>query len=465
MHDRNLIAAAKDLDNNWREREATRMRDGTYELLPTEWYDWLLPEHYAHRAKSDPKQVAFTPDSEKGMRDRQTIMNVGRYLTRYYAERFTGDNIRTFVTQVTPSEVQFAASADDIATVYEHGPNSCMSGTRFYQARSYLNNYNPVRIYAGHDLQVAYIGDKNNASARCLVWPERKLRGRIYGDHERLEAGLRALGYSEAASFNGAMVTRHEIDVDYDGSPAKALVMPYIDAGYGLIDHGDKCEIVGHDRADFHRLRHTETYCPFEGQATVRSVPWRQCAISARRIIRSRGVTVRNARGARLVIHPDLAATHAWQSCISGNWYLNEVPSVETREGKMTQAEKAEYYATCAITGGEAHVRSMTHLHDGRLVLDDVAFRCRYSDGYYPLSERVVLADGTFVALSHMRTHSVIDAYTGEAWPRSGTYRLHDGRHVRRAIWHKIGFLGPDDRRYLHLNEYQQLQLALQAAE
>jgi hypothetical protein len=66
------------VDDSWKEREASRMEDGTYELLPDYISVYTLFEHFAHVAKKDKTKIAFTASPEKGMADTRTILSATR---------------------------------------------------------------------------------------------------------------------------------------------------------------------------------------------------------------------------------------------------------------------------------------------------------------------------------------------------------------------------------------------------
>jgi hypothetical protein len=110
----------------------------------------------------------------------------------------------------------------------------------------------PVEVYGDSDLAVAYV-ERTAAyhgepiASRCLIWPDRKIHGRIYPTPERYHSGearesakieqmalaraLSAAGY-KSGSFDGATIKalkmeRYSCDSEY--------VMPYLDGSY-LVD-------------------------------------------------------------------------------------------------------------------------------------------------------------------------------------------------------------------------------------
>ncbi len=246
----------------WRNREKDRMVDGTYRRMPWYAHDWWRSEqavaihrnHFAHPSLERAGWVAYTKDDEDGTQDKQTIVRAGAYLKKYFSRvlHYYGVSERQLVTQFMleygPLDVNFAATEDDIISVYEHGPETCMVGREWPH-----DGRNPSYIYAAGDLQVAYLGDLEECSARAVVWPAKKKFSRVYGDVARLTKGLERLGYSWGAPI-GAKIKRVMInEVVFDpqqGVPSECFIAPYIDKtnqrGGGhlsAIDKGDHLEI------------------------------------------------------------------------------------------------------------------------------------------------------------------------------------------------------------------------------
>jgi hypothetical protein len=252
----------------WKEREKWALDYGTH-IAPiwkgeAFWIDRprALFAHFAHVALGDATKIAFTEDEGKGEADRQTVMKPGRYLARYFGDVLTPKQIAFYAefwakgerpTSTLAGDIAFATTPDEIVQVYEEGPASCMSGV------------DCVRVYGAGDLAIAYIKrpdgwtesdgpGRRTVPARAICWPERKVFGRIYptpdrwsadGFHceadavsaqDRLEQGLRSLGFQQATShpdgMNGARLLREESD---EGG----WVMPYLDKGYGVNMRGD----------------------------------------------------------------------------------------------------------------------------------------------------------------------------------------------------------------------------------
>ncbi len=300
------------LSDDWQAREASRFQSGEY--LPVAWQysafwdrrSQELREHFCHRSKDKPAFIAFTESPEKGSRDVQTRLRPGVYLKRYFGDVLSDAEITQYarlhamLSGETEYDVKFATTGDAIQWAYENGPASCMSET----ARHYSGDCHPVRVYGDSDLQLAYIKAESSyhdkqIMARALVWPERKVYGRVYPTPERyldekreearaaqaaLVTALESLGYS-AGRFDGAKIRKIE-------NESGGFVMPYLDGTQevsdagdmftidrcgefcctetnGVVGAGDECENCGgtYQREDgvlvytSPRLHHSQTWC------------------------------------------------------------------------------------------------------------------------------------------------------------------------------------------------------------
>jgi hypothetical protein len=235
------------VDDNWMVREDKRMGDGTYIKLP--WMDepWFRrPEtdlHFAHVSKERDGMVAYTTDPAKGAQDVQARMKPGRYLERFYGDRLTHQQIyelaKVFVGLFEDNVLLLAHTREEIRTVYEEGPGSCMS----HKARDFAcAPVHPSEVYAAGDLAVAYVRRNGAITARALVWPEKKIASRVYGDETRLWSLLEAAGYRETTRyFYGAKLLRI-----VSPNHTTYLVMPFVDGDYGVKDMGDHL-VLGRD--------------------------------------------------------------------------------------------------------------------------------------------------------------------------------------------------------------------------
>lgn len=238
----------------WEVRELLRIANGEYFALP--WADDVdaIPRHYAHISTVDPTMVSFTPDDQKGAADRQVRMKPGRYLSKFYPD-MDPDDVRKYAAMLDASctELHLAHTPDEIEHVYVNGPSSCMS----YPASSFSSPEHPVRIYGAGDLAVAYTKRPDGKiMGRCLVWPAKKKRGRIYGDIDRMKLLLKANGYDEHEDdLRGAKLLRIKA--------GNGFVMPYIDNAGCFDDDGTHLYIGDDFDAQLtNGLSQAGTYCP-----------------------------------------------------------------------------------------------------------------------------------------------------------------------------------------------------------
>lgn len=227
----------------WEDRETARFMSDEYKPVP--WYQeaWARDpadryslggkfKHFAHVAHGNNSMVAFTADNSAGVRDTQRRMRPGRYLERYFADVLSADQIREWCAAWSADNediaLQYATTPKDIERVYTNGPDSCMS----HDASDYESPCHPVRVYGAGDLSVAYIERDERITARVLLWPAKKIVGRIYGDLDRMVPLLRDAGYTDIETrqdyngtwgdFEGAKLLRIEQD---DGR----FVCPWLD--------------------------------------------------------------------------------------------------------------------------------------------------------------------------------------------------------------------------------------------
>jgi len=241
----------------WREREQNRFWSGEYKSCVWHaepfWHNHGNRDHFCHASQKKPGLVAYTESSEKGEQDRQTVLKPGVYLTRYFSDVLSEREIAHWARLqanagvTTDCELKIARTPDEIENVYLNGPASCMSDERFD------SDEHPTRVYGDSDLGVAYIESPadyhdETIAARAIIWPERKVYGRIYPTPERYESGaprVSALQWQETlmqklesdgykrGSFEGARIRAiHHGDDSY--------VMPYIDGAYNVtLDGGE----------------------------------------------------------------------------------------------------------------------------------------------------------------------------------------------------------------------------------
>lgn len=199
----------------WRRREIQRA--GRFKLVPWAKEDWWRESgewaiHYPRPSVEDPTKIVYTPDVAAGENDRQIRTTPGRYLRKFFGDVLTETEIQEWALKYANTfalcTLHFGYSREDFRTIYETGPESCMSR----RAENYeTDGIHPCEVYAAGDLAIAYIlGSEapfhpveNVPVGRALVWPEKKIYSRVYGDIHRMKAALIAAGYTDG-SLDGA---------------------------------------------------------------------------------------------------------------------------------------------------------------------------------------------------------------------------------------------------------------------
>lgn len=206
----------------WLRREVLRTEYDVYQTssvlqrINSHW-----PAIQVHVSTEDPKLVAYTPDREAGLRDKQVRITLGRLLQRLYpyeADHTLSDLVSDHESEVS-TEVEFLRTEEEIEYAYTHGPSSCMN-------KSFRPFPHPSRVYAAPNLALAILRKRGTISARCLVYdasPTDKRMIRCYGD-PALAKKLTRLGYT-VGSLEGAVLNR----ITYEGR----TILPYIDGNGG----------------------------------------------------------------------------------------------------------------------------------------------------------------------------------------------------------------------------------------
>ena len=241
----------------WQESQAERENKSVKPVWHAE--DWWVSnytvwkDHFLAVSEKDATLLAYVQNNEKGQRGIRTQIKPGRYLKQFFSHILTEGQINRLAQwqetgirtggymDVKAHPIHFARTPDEIEHVYTEGPNSCMSSA---SNRYGTRGQHPARVYGAGDLAVAYFKNEHDAIvARCLVWPDRKVMGRVYPEPNAypdnhpgacLQNRLRAEGYESIydnrAAFNGAKLLKILIS-------GNQYVMPYIDVIYRAAAH------------------------------------------------------------------------------------------------------------------------------------------------------------------------------------------------------------------------------------
>jgi len=178
--------------------------------------------HFPHVSVNDPAMIAYTQTREKGQRDIQTPMKVGRYLQQFYGDVLTEAQIRAMANGVKNQSLHWATTASEMEDIYVNsGIHSCMA-----ESFRSMDDLHPVHVYDFEgQFKLSYLRDglTNNIIARGLVHEPTKSWVRVFGNEgDALREALAELGYFRADGYHDAYIAYL---TTYDGK----IVMPYID--------------------------------------------------------------------------------------------------------------------------------------------------------------------------------------------------------------------------------------------
>lgn len=234
---------------DWRAREQARIDSGEY-TVPQCLLPYLVADHYAHVSKDKPAMLSYTKDDSKGRADLQTRITVRAYLTEFgkdpeasdgFMQPYLVDDLcKEYAEECIPRELLFARTPDEIEAVYTNYDSDCSqvgNSCMRYESSHWESGIHPCRVYGAGDLAIAYlVNDNGETTDRALVWPEKLIYSRVYGETDRLHVLLKNAGYRKSAyyqeplpTFEGAKLLKLSASDDDDG----CFVMPYIDEDVG----------------------------------------------------------------------------------------------------------------------------------------------------------------------------------------------------------------------------------------
>ena len=232
--------------------------------------DWIdrHPAHFVHASRETPGNVAFYADTDKLEADRLTSMKPGRYLSVFYGDTLSDEEIKQLANKqaasTRPAELKFVGNNDPLGWVwvYENSTSSCM---RFSRSNRYIKaglkgDRHPVTVYAHPDnnLSLAYImlpgivedrtvncyEDEYVVGSRAIVNTRDKTYLRIYaaGDvqYVELKGALERAGYIQSSSTLYKEKLRLEAAED-------GYLCPYLDGDYPYVQVRSSHLLVGGD--------------------------------------------------------------------------------------------------------------------------------------------------------------------------------------------------------------------------
>jgi hypothetical protein len=184
-------------------------------------------QHAVHTKRDAPDVIAYFRDERSRRADRVTTARPGKYLAGNYNTVFNDVQIRNFADTMRLSgadpieHLQFAETADDIATIYtakgSMNEGSCMRHEADqWSLRVDGELIHPSAVYDGPDSRVAYIKIGNRYKARTVVLDKGRFENnkriiRVYGDISMMEKALKSLGYSYG-DFDGARLAKLKLE-------------------------------------------------------------------------------------------------------------------------------------------------------------------------------------------------------------------------------------------------------------
>jgi len=204
-------------DEEWAQAAYQAWLSRVRDRQPVPWLD--KPECLARErelllfpapSKNDDDLVSFLPlDTKRRTANVRISIKPGRYLKRFHGDILTEQEIDEFqkvwIKQYAEIQVNFTQTGEESFTVYAKGPHSCWKPSFRDQKFHYAHTFDPSR---GADVCVAYLGILKAPKARAIAWLAKKRATHFYGDVNRLQKGLRQLGFSFTESLTGARVLR-----------------------------------------------------------------------------------------------------------------------------------------------------------------------------------------------------------------------------------------------------------------
>lgn len=188
--------------------------------------------HQVHQSEENPAMIAYNRSIDNIRRDIQTRTKPGKYLTQFFSDVLTQDEIRMWAEK----QIAYASCTGELSyiendneegwvDIYQRGPNSCMQG----------EDCVGVYAYPGNGLRLAYIETAKDVQARAIVrnnddgTPMGYIR--IYATEQRWTTKLKdlldAAGYGTMVNLHGVKLQR--VETDHEGNDW--VVCPYIDMG------------------------------------------------------------------------------------------------------------------------------------------------------------------------------------------------------------------------------------------
>lgn len=192
-------------------------------------------EHMPRNSEENAGMLAYYDSPKHRARGRLTMTKPGRYLKRFFGDILEQPEIERLAHAWEgfhkPQPVIFTQDSAEAVRAYQGAHlGSCMAFTQ----GGFSGSEHPASVFCGTDLSVAVLGSLDEPTARCVVWQDKKLYMRPYGDHQRMETAMKAIGFTRGSDsdFDGARMARIE-------DCGNTFVLPYLDFTEAVRDDGD----------------------------------------------------------------------------------------------------------------------------------------------------------------------------------------------------------------------------------
>lgn len=182
--------------------------------------------HFPHDVVGEPGMISYVPDHAYGKLQRRVKTKVGKYLTKYYADQLTAEQIRDVANLAVTGGIVLSTDPKDFVRAYREGPSSCMAGEKFREDEAH-----PALAYTfpGEFAMAMIEKTPGSISARAIVHMPSKSIVRLYGnDANRLQSKLEQQGFTKVDRYPYGTKFKH---IPHFIHGASHVRLPYIDGG------------------------------------------------------------------------------------------------------------------------------------------------------------------------------------------------------------------------------------------
>ena len=371
-----------------------------YEADPHNWHQLVL--EWPHTSDEGKHKIAYTRDEAYGLRDDQVKATVSKYLTRHFPS-LPSHVIRDIAAKYAPGSCKFVHTTEEMVHVIENGPSSCMAKDR----EKFPDDRHPYEAYApefGWHMAVYMEGGNYTGRALCnekyFVRSYRADTGSSYScTDDRLEAWLRAEGYSKTSSWSGYRLKQISVRGNNCG-----YLAPYLDGdaksvtgGFYITDDQDDAEwtfnqtggdadtISGESCADCgDRIR--------DGDGNWTGIHEEDYVCD--HCLRHNYTHVRGRRGNQYYLHDNNTIIEVGDAYYDAD-YLSDNSIVELADGDYVHSDDAVFIdrldehhladdcVHCEHSDEYELARDCEQLRDGEWAHMDDVWRCEHSNEYY----------------------------------------------------------------------------------